>query len=280
MGLKDKLDRILTEPYEPALNEYRSTVDAYVIVDVFDGVHQQGVRSFVHSYYSQYIFNEIYLYPATTIKTAEKDLDRITAIDDAGSIKWNWPLTPEDEKLDMLTGLTKECLVDHIPAALINQTMSHVRLWDVCIKKNEPIAILNSNMAVRRKIDMRYIQERGFNNGVVSLNCLNEETKNNQYLHDRLEEQFGARTQMPQMYPTPSLQFAEIGISKPQPFPGHGAYIITPWAARKAFDVIQQVGLWPVQFLFCRQLFPWTYIMWPQAVDSKKSLSPTQRLKK
>tara|TARA_S200002703_G_scaffold158565_1_gene169272 strand:+ start:652 stop:1512 length:861 start_codon:yes stop_codon:yes gene_type:complete len=286
MGLKDKLDRILTEPYEPALNEYRSVVDAYVIANIFDGKQLQGARGFQHSCLHRVrnsIFNQVYLYPATTTKTAEKDLKRITAIPNPTSVKWNWPLTAEESgKLDIKTGFTKDFLEDHIPVALINQTISHIRLWDVCIERNQPIAILNSNTVLRGDIEtLEYIQFRGFVNGVVGLNSLNDETHNNKYLFDQLSRLYNTQAgQNSKLHSTPSVEFADIGITKPQPFPGHAAYLITPWAARRAFEVVQEVGLWPIQFLLCRQLCPWTYLMWPQTIETKQALSPTRKIKR
>ena len=271
MNLNDYLQNVLNDTIEPSRVDYGSKLDAYAIVNVNDNNAQYGSRRLVQSEHNVQSFRQLFLFPATTSETAEKDLLRISAVADARKIQWNWPLTKEESgSLDNETGLTKRYLKDHIPVKLINNTISHIRLWDLCIQQNRPIVILNSNITFNFNFDWtRYVND-GFVNGVIGINSRNVETLNNDYLIDQMQGK-----EKGTLHKTPSLTFADLGINDPQPFMGHGAYVITPWAAKEGFKIIDRVGLWPIQFLLCRQLAPWTYITWPQIADAKGSISPT-----
>ena len=271
MSLSDVVQNILNQEYDPVRVDYGSKLDAYAIVNVHDNQSQYGSRRLVQSEHNVQSFRQIFLFPATTSETAEKDLLRISAVDDARRIQWTWPLKEGETVMDPETGLTKSYLQDHNPTKLINNTISHIRLWDLCIQQDRPIAILNHNITFNFNFSWEHdVISRGFVNGVVGLNARNVETRNNDYFISRMQD-------LPKgtIHKTPSLEFADLGINNPQPFMGHGAYVITPWAAKEGFKLIERVGLWPIQFLLCRQLAPWTYITWPQKADAKGSISPT-----
>ena len=63
---------------------------------------------------------------------------------------------------------------------------------------------------------------------------------------------------------------------QPQGLAGNSAYIVSPQAAKKLLDKINDIGLWPNDALMCKQLFPYLKQAYPFYTKLQGVQSTTQ----
>ena len=63
----------------------------------------------------------------------------------------------------------------------------------------------------------------------------------------------------------------------PQGMPGHSAYVIKPWAAKKIIDKQDQFGWWPNDAIMCRQLCSWVRVYKPYFTRTQGITSTTSK---
>lgn len=126
-------------------------------------------------------------------------------------------------------------------------SMSHLKLWDLCVKKDEPIMILEHDSIFSRKFKINKILNNIEDGDIVMVNDPRGATRRGQMYHQNiLAHDFG-------VHPIDGVNLPEE--TNPDGLAGNSAYIITPKAAKKAADLQRDIGFWPNDALLCKQFF-------------------------
>lgn len=126
--------------------------------------------------------------------------------------------------------------------------LSHLKLWDLCVKEKEPIMILEHDAVFFRKFRPTKILNEIADGEIVMINDPRGATRRGNLYHDNiLKKDFGVNcidgVNMPDE-------------NNPDGLAGNSAYVITPKAAKQAADLQRKIGLWPNDALLCKQFFP------------------------
>ena len=127
-------------------------------------------------------------------------------------------------------------------------SLSHLKLWDLCVKNDEPIMILEHDSIFTRKFRPSKVWNQIEDGEIVMINDPRGATRRgNQYHENIIKWDFG-------------VNFID-GVNgpddkNPDGLAGNSAYVITPSAAKQAAELQRKIGLWPNDALLCKQFFP------------------------
>jgi GR25 family glycosyltransferase involved in LPS biosynthesis len=176
------------------------------------------------------------------------DVERFDAItpdtlEDRHREAWAWPDsgTSRCPKTSLLKRAYKTAVVDK----RISCAVSHLELWKAAILFDEPILVLEHDAVFVRRFDESRIVASKF--GAVGINDPRRATRKASVFHAV------AQARPEEIQAVPTVDREEI----PQGLAGASAYVIKPWAAHEAVQMVNKVGLWPNDALLCKQLFPW-----------------------
>lgn len=197
--------------------------------------------------------------PATIPDTVEKDLTAIGY----EKVKWTYPIKPEQDGLDMKTGLK----LTHYPTANIKNRIacmvSHMRCWQKAIDLDETIVVLEHDALFTRQFKFSDLTD-GFKGGIVGLNNPIGATRRAHVFDAQVKKIYGLQG-------VPSVDDWDV----PQGLAGNSAYVISPKGAKKLLDKVKEVGMWPNDALMCKQIFPWLQVVYPYYTTIQKGLKST-----
>ena len=201
--------------------------------------------------------------PSVFVATVPRQIKRHLEEIDMGDVVWTYPLTKEEDGLDIKTGL----YLRHYPTKKIsNRTacmVSHMRLWHKCATGKKPIVILEHDAIFTRKFVFEPL-EKEFKGGILGLNDPRGATRRSDVFHNIASSKMG-------LQPVPTVDDAEV----PQGLAGNSAYLITPTAAKKLLDKVREVGMWANDALMCKQFFPWMQVVYPYYTTIQRGLKST-----
>jgi GR25 family glycosyltransferase involved in LPS biosynthesis len=201
--------------------------------------------------------------PSVFVATVPRQIKRHLEEIDMGDIVWTYPLTKEEDGLDIKTGL----YLRHYPTKKIsNRTacmVSHMRLWHKCATGKKPIVILEHDAIFTRKFVFEPL-EKEFKGGILGLNDPRGATRRSDVFHNIASSKMGLQS-------VPTVDDAEV----PQGLAGNSAYLITPKGAKKLLDKVREVGLWPNDAVMCKQFFPWMQVVYPYYTTIQRGLKST-----
>lgn len=197
--------------------------------------------------------------PATIPDTVEKDLTAIGY----EKVKWTYPVKPEQDGLDMKTGLK----LTHYPTAKIENRVacmvSHMRCWQKAIDLDETIIVLEHDAMFTRQFKFSDLT-KDFKGGIVGLNNPIGATRRANLFDEQVRKNFGLQN-------VPTVDDSVV----PQGLAGNSAYVITPKGAKKLLDKVKEIGMWPNDALMCKQFFPWLQVVYPYYTTIQKGLKST-----
>tara|TARA_B100001287_G_scaffold65076_1_gene53025 strand:- start:2563 stop:3258 length:696 start_codon:yes stop_codon:yes gene_type:complete len=178
---------------------------------------------------------DIEMHEATTADIAEVTMRGC-------GLKWTYPW--EGQSIDFATGLTLSSYTTAHKERRIACFMSHYRLWHECIKKDQPILVLEHDALFVHKLDYQYLFDSKYD--IIGINNPLMATRRAQRFYDMVKD----RTQ--EIQPVPDID--EFNI--PQGLAGNSAYIIKPNGARNVIEAAKKYGAWPNDALMCKQIIP------------------------
>ena len=139
-------------------------------------------------------------------------------------VRWSFPQTDTQNKLDFGTGLFLKAYQTSDVKRVMACALSHFKLWKKCVDINETILILEHDAVLTRRFDPQdLIHDPAW--GVVGLNDPRGNTRKGQLFHS-----IASQTEGIQVVPN-------IDNTQEPPLPmgiaGNSAYIIRPWAAKE-----------------------------------------------
>jgi len=234
---------------------------------------------------------------ATTPATIESSTQSIHHLR-TKKLKWTWPLSAEENGLDLATGLYKKAYQANDYRKVIACMVSHMRTWQYAIDINEPVMVLEQDAMFMRKFtweqivdpapfklddttfrnwcDTKELQVTGWDNDKKweILNDVLSKEPHGSFVGGilGLNSPIGATRKASVFH---KELFCKYGFHKipsvdslgddplPQGLAGNSAYVIKPWAAKKLLDKVSEIGMWPNDALMCKQFFPWMQVCWP-----------------
>ena len=201
--------------------------------------------------------------PSVFVATVPRQIKRHLEEIDMGNCEWTYPVTKEEDGLDILSGL----YLRHYPTANNNNrvacAVSHMRLWHKCSIGKKPIIILEHDAIFTRKFVFEPLEEE-FKGGILGLNDPRGATRRSNVFHNVASSKMG-------LQPVPTVDDMEV----PQGLAGNSAYLITPTAAKKLLDKVREVGIWANDALMCKQFFPWMQVVYPYYTTIQRGLKST-----
>lgn len=162
-------------------------------------------------------------------------------------LKWNYPWTKE--VIDIASGLKKTPYETADPKKRMACFMSHYRLWELCVQRQEPYMILEHDAVFTRKLELYTLEKSRYS--VISLNDPRGATRKSAVYHELIKADTKP-ARVNQVAPAPWIDEVQV----PQGLPGNSAYYIKPDAAKKLLNLVQEFGAWPNDALMCKQLMP------------------------
>ena len=158
-------------------------------------------------------------------------------------VVWQWPVRKKQtcNKTGLLLSAYKNTDINK----RISCAQSHYLLWKKCVELNETICILEHDAVFIKTFDLE-----DFDGGAMSINSPANATFNDKIYDSLLENK---ENEVPWV----------TDQSVPQGLPGNSAYIIKPWAAKKAIELQDNIGWWPNDAILCKQLCPWLTVYKP-----------------
>lgn len=197
--------------------------------------------------------------PATIPNTIDEGLESINL----KGIKWTYPVKPEQNGLDMNTGLRltryETANHDNRVACMI----SHMRCWQKAIDLNETIVVLEHDALFVRTFDPDPLTLE-WKGGILGLNNPIGATRRANLFDEQVKKTMGLQG-------VPTVDDWDV----PQGLAGNSAYMISPKGAKKLIDKVKDIGMWPNDALMCKQLFPWLQVVYPYYTTIQKGLKST-----
>ena len=207
---------------------------AYIISDSNNKLSEQGVKNCFKSLWDN--DSEIIIEPFQ--QTSPDTL--VNHLEDFPELKWNYPVYNET-RVDEETGVTLRGYKTNDINKVFACTISHARLWKICVERSEEIMILEHDAIFTRKFEP--FEWKG---GVLGLNDPRGATHSSMLFHSIVSNNEGVQN-------TPWVKPA---FDIPQGLAGNSAYIIKPYFAEKLLNKLKQKGGWPNDALMCKQFFP------------------------
>lgn len=247
-----------------------ATVTALIITLENDATSWVAARTCRQSIarHSDQTVDALYL-PASTPKTMFQDfaadvgpvmgdlpIDKIIDKDNPNTLKYTYPKTPNENRLDLATGLYLKSYAAVDYNKIVATTVSHMRAWAYAIKNNQDVLVLEHDALFVDKLRWNHIQRNLPDYGIMSINSPAGATRRagtyGDYLIKKLSDQAG----VPWGMPVPDVN-APGEQPLPQGLPGNSAYLIQPWAAKELLKKSAEIGIWPNDALMCKEFFPW-----------------------
>jgi len=250
-------------------------IKAFIITLTNTGEAILGARKLIESIYESGSWIDPFVIDATTPRWIKKHLERIYDKDTANNLQYTWPV--EGEKYCNKTGLYMKAYKAADHRRIIAATVSHLRMWQLCVDMNEPIMILEQDALFFRTFRYDMLTENDFR-GICGINepfyttrkphVFNQNIINYLHEHDENAKLFNG------LVPCPSVD--SIGDAPlPQGLAGNSAYVIKPWAAQLLIDKVKEIGIWPNDALMCKQIFPFLQVSWPYYTRVQRMKSTT-----
>lgn len=204
------------------------------------------------------------VFEATTPDTIDDHLKNEFNYFSGSDFKWTWPMKPIENHIDMRTGIYKFAYTAVDQQKKIACSISHMRLWDLCVTSDEPIIVFEADAVLTRQWNADEMGAAKF----VGLNDPRGATRRAQIFHDKVSRINGL-----QKVPT----INNIGEFEPQGIAGHSAYYITPEGAKILLDSVKKYGMWPNDAYVCKELFPWILVVYPYFTRVQMTASTTTR---
>jgi GR25 family glycosyltransferase involved in LPS biosynthesis len=202
------------------------------------------------------------IFEATTPENMNTHLQNEFQYFDGSKFKWTWPTNASENHIDMKTGIYKFAYDALNQDKKVACSISHMRLWDLCATKDEPIIIFEPDALVIRKIDANTLK----GHKVVGLNDPRGATRRSNIFHENMKNG---------IHPVPNVN--KLGEFEPQGLAGHSAYYIEPTGARELLDKVKFYGMWPNDAYMCKELFPWIRVVYPYYTKVVPTISTTTR---
>jgi GR25 family glycosyltransferase involved in LPS biosynthesis len=203
------------------------------------------------------------IFRASTPATMEQDIKDMICFDH-NDWRWNWPMSPDEEGLDLQTGVYKKMYRANNQLKVIACAVSHMRVWEEIIKEDRPCLVLESDAMFTRKFTgMR----KGL--GCVGLCDPRGATRKSQVFHEHCSfsksVKFAPHVNEPDEDPVP------------QGLAGGSAYWLEPRVAKEFLEKIKEVGMWPNDAFICKENFMHLRVVYPyytkvQGVESTTTL--------
>jgi len=208
-------------------------------------------------------FDSVNIFDAVEPSTIKESMNKFEFFNPA-DFKWTWPTDPNQDHLDMKTGVYKFCYDAVNQDKKVATSLSHMLLWDKCVQLDTPIVIFEADALITRKIDWEEL--RG--NNVVGLNDPRGATRRSQLFHEQVSKKEGIQQ-------VPVVNYN--GENYPQGLAGHSAYYMEPAGAKTLLNNVAYYGMWPNDAYMCRELFPWIRVVYPYYTKVQGTLSTTTR---
>ena len=189
------------------------------------------------------------IFRASTPATMEQDIKDMICFDH-NDWRWNWPMSPDEEGLDLQTGVYKKMYRATNQLKVIACAVSHMRVWEEIIKEDRPCLVLESDAMFTRKFTgMR----KGL--GVIGLCDPRGATRKADKFHEHCSF-------------SKSVKFAPIVNDDnedpvPQGLAGGSAYWLKPRVAKEFLEKIKEVGMWPNDAFICKENFMHLRVVYP-----------------
>lgn len=157
-------------------------------------------------------------------------------------LKWTYPW--EGETVDFASGLTLRAYPTTYKERRIACFLSHYRLWHECIKKDEPILVLEHDAIFVHKLDYQFTLDSKYD--IIGINNPLMATRKAKLFYDTI------KNSPQELQPIPDID----SITVPQGLAGNSAYIIKPAGAKNVLEAVEQYGAWPNDAIMCKQLIP------------------------
>lgn len=204
------------------------------------------------------------VFEATTPDTIDTHLKSEFNYFNSRDFKWTWPMKPIENHVDMRTGIYKFAYTAVDQQKKIACSISHMRLWDLCVTSDEPILVFEADAVLTRQWNQSEMGGARF----VGLNDPRGATRRAQMFHDKVSRLNGLQK-------APTIN--RIGEFEPQGVAGHSAYYITPAGAKELLDNVKKYGMWPNDAYVCKELFPWICVVYPYFTRVQVTASTTTR---
>ena len=249
-------------------NNLDTHLGAIIIADLNDHVSTVACRNVLQSIKVTKSKLIPVVLQATTPETLDEDLKAfgLTKND------WTYPKRAHEKKIDIKTGLHVTGYAAQDLDKVISCTVSHMRAWYYSIMANAPICVFEHDAYLTRKLDYHPNFKKI---GIVGLNDPRGATRKSGVYFDKVihspfrEEGGGGLTYTP-------VPWVDDSQDQPQGLAGNSAYIISPQAAKKFLDKINDIGLWPNDALMCKQFFPYMKQAYPFYTKLQGVQSTTQ----
>ena len=245
------------------LHRSKGMIKGYIISMIGDFESESATRQLITSIQRTQSQIDPIIFPATTPDTLGTDLKKIDSFD-ATNLQYTYPQV--GERLDISTGLKLKAYETGNIKNRIACMVSHMRLWEECIDREEEIIILEHDAVFTRQFVGQNIWESsGYRGGVVGLNDPRGMTRKSQIYHDLVSKQEGVQ----------DVPYVDDNKDYPQGLAGNSAYIMTPLIASKLLHNVEEFGMWPNDALMCKQLFPTLQVVYPYYTTIQKGLRST-----
>jgi len=199
--------------------------------------------------------------------TPETMQQKLRSIETIVADKWTYPKHPEEDRLDISTGMYLRHYPAKDPAKVIACMVSHMMAWDMVFQKNETMVVLEHDAVFIRRFIPENALDETFKGGILGLNEPRGTTRKSALYHQMVSKNHGLQS-------TPKIDEPNEP-PLPSGLPGNSAYVITPFAAKKLLDKVDEIGMWPNDALMCRQFFPWLQVAYPYYTKVQGVVSTT-----
>ena len=251
MDLKNNMDTTMGAIIIADLNNYVSTVAARGVLQSIKETKSNLIPVVLH---------------ATTPETLVEDLKAfgLTKSD------WTYPKRTHEKKIDIKTGLHVTGYAAQDLDKVISCTVSHMRAWYYSMMSNASICVFEHDAYLTRKLNYHPNFKKM---GIIGLNDPRGATRKSGVYLDKVMH--ATRTE------DPALTYVDVpwiddNQDQPQGLAGNSAYIVSPQAAKKLLDKINDIGLWPNDALMCKQLFTYLKQAYPFYTKLQGVQSTTQ----
>lgn len=204
------------------------------------------------------------VFEATTPETIDTHLQNEFNYFNSKNFKWTWPTDASQNHTDMKTGIYKFAYDALNQDKKVACSISHMRLWDLCVTSDKPILVFEADAVMTRQFDENELIGVNF----VGLNDPRGATRRAQRFHDIVSSKQGLQS-------VPTIN--DSGEFHPQGVAGHSAYYITPEGAKELLDKVKEYGMWPNDAYVCKELFPWIRVVYPYFTRVQGTVSTTTR---
>lgn len=294
MKLQDQLRSINDTEYNPVIYDAPSKyIKGLIFCDMNDSKSVYSARKVAASIERSKSEIDYTFFPRSKPSTSEKDLSKISYIQDATSIPWSWPTSKQENNYCMKSGLYQRFDERIDPIKQISNTITHITALQYCIDINQPLIVMQENVTFRRKYSESRMKEdyllaksQGGHQGYMQPNLVGLSIDTNEAFDDNARESYEDKVynlDKRGIYRAPNKPpyIRDIIGSKPMnPFPSPEVYYVTPWAARRLLDNIKMYGMKPLHVLLSVELCFWSSLALPRYAKLQENVySPVLKQK-